>query len=607
MVPTVARTLTRHAAAAALAGAAAALRFAAGALDPALAPFVFFYPVVLLATLLWTAGPGVTALLASAVAATAIMVEAGRELASIWLNLALFLITGGLLVVLGDRLGRTTRRLEASEARLALLHRAARVGDWTFDPQTGDLRWSEGLAALMGVDPTRFKPSFDSMEALVDPADRTAWRVALRSALDHGDHFEIVYRVHRPDGALRWFATRGEVRRDGGGKAIRMTGLDIDMTERLEAERALAESRARTGRLFDAMTEGFLVGEAVRDRSGAVVDCRLVDANPAAARLVGQSPEALAGARIATLLGPVNPDWLAFVDRVVRTGAPDRMEGWSSTFRRWLEVYAYSIEADTFGLLIRDVTDRKSADLARDEALRQAEALFREMNHRIKNNLQMISSLLLLQGRATDDRAVRDQFDRVRNRIATIAELHAALYGSGRLGTVDFGDYLKEICAAIRQTLPATPAVDLRVRADSVMVSADTALSLGLIVNELVTNAAKHAFPERDRGSVTVDFEPVAGGLHLRIRDDGRGLPAADGSPSGLGTTLVAGFVQKEGGRLALSSDGGACFDILIPNGRGPNGEGAGHGAAGELEPGERAAAGRAPGARRDVSGTSGS
>lgn len=573
----VATSLKTHLGAAGLAGAAALLRAAFGLVDPAVVPFAFFYPAVLLATLLWTTGAGLTALAVSAVAGTIFVVGMGQSPFAVVLNVGLFGLTGGLMVMVAHRLRSAARRLEASEARLALLHRAARVGEWHLDVSADRLHGSANLNALLGLDPARFVPSRAAMEQLIEPDDRPAYRQLLADALAGRDTLEAIFRVRRPDGARRWITTRAEVRRDGAGKPIRIDGLDIDITERMEAEQALAESRARTGRLFEAMTEGFIVGEIVRRDDGAAVDCRLIDANPAAAKLLGRTPAAIAGSRLADLLGGVSPEWLAFVDRVVTSGEPERMEGWSNTFGAWLEVYAYRIDGDRFAVLVSDVSGRKAADLQREEALRQTESLFLEMNHRVKNNLQMVSSLLLLQARAAGEPRLRDQLDRARNRIATIAELHAALYRSERLGLVDFDAYAAEIVAVIRETLPSAPAVALELRAEPVPVRADVAVPLGLIINEVVTNAAKHAFAGRDAGTVEIRFERIAGGLHLRIRDDGVGLPPeARAQMGGLGMTLVDGFVQKVGGRLAVSSDGGACFDMVIPDDTGqPDPDGA--------------------------------
>lgn len=562
----VATSLKHHLGAAGLAGVAALLRAIVGLFDPAVVPFAFFYPAVLLATLLWTTGAGITALLVSTLAGALFVAGMGQSASAIVLNVCLFVVTGGLMVLVAHRLQRALRRLEASDARLALLHRTARVGEWHLDLPTDRLHWSANLYALLGLDPAGFTPSRAAMEALIDPADRPAYRHLFAEARAGRDGLEAIFRLQRPDGVVRWITTRAEVRRDGAGKAVRIDGLDIDITERMEAEHALAESRARTGRLFEAMTEGFIVGEIVRADDGHPADCRLIDANPAAARLLGRTPAAVAGRRLADLLGGVSPEWLAFVDRVVATGEPERMEGWSNTFRAWLEVYAYRIDGDRFAVLVSDVSGRKTADLAREDALRQTEALFLEMNHRVKNNLQMISSLLLLQARAAGDPRVRDQLDRARNRIATIAGLHAALYRSERLGLVDFAAYAADIVAAIEETLPGTPAVTVTLSAEPVPVRPDVAVPLGLIINELVTNAAKHAFAGRATGTVEVRFERVAGGLHLRIRDDGTGLPPAGETTGGLGMTLVDGFVQKVGGRLAVSSDDGACFDMVIPD-----------------------------------------
>jgi PAS domain S-box-containing protein len=215
---------------------------------------------------------------------------------------------------------------------------------------------------------------------------------------------------------------------------------------------------------------------------------------------------------------------------------------------------------------IFDVTERKTAEQEREAALRRAELLFLEMNHRVKNNLQMISSMLHIQSRRFQDTAVVDVFQRARQRIATIADLHTELCRIEDIGGVEFANYLKNICDRLQATMPDGARIRVSSEADRAILPFETATSLGLVVNELVTNALKHAFAG-GVGEIRVRFTEGAAGWHLTIADDGSGLGEEEGGDhAGLGMVLVDAFVQKLGGTIVKASRAGTRIDIVLPH-----------------------------------------
>lgn len=188
-----------------------------------------------------------------------------------------------------------------------------------------------------------------------------------------------------------------------------------------------------------------------------------------------------------------------------------------------------------------------------EEALARKDVLLREVNHRVKNSLQLVSSLLALQAKQTGSPEVSDGLAEAQRRVATVARVHERLYRTDRVETVAFGAYLRDLCAELESSL--TESVGERrliVEAADVELPTDMVAPLALIANELITNAWKHAYPSGSLGSVTVSFARAGALLRLSVTDRGQGLPDgfAPAASSGLGMRLVLALVRQLDGAL---------------------------------------------------------
>ncbi|MDJ0388176.1 histidine kinase dimerization/phosphoacceptor domain -containing protein [Roseomonas sp. E05] len=190
---------------------------------------------------------------------------------------------------------------------------------------------------------------------------------------------------------------------------------------------------------------------------------------------------------------------------------------------------------------------------ARDELLRQKDLLMREIDHRVKNSLTVTRSLLAMQSRLTQDSSSRALLEEAAQRVSTIARVHDRLYRSSRIGQVDLADYLQGLCEELHYSSGLTDAGrPLHVAVEVAEYSADDAVSIGLIVTELLTNAAKY-------GAGPVDLQCrrlPGGGLRLTVCDAGHGLPPdfAPAEATGLGMVLIHGLSQKLSGTLRWST-----------------------------------------------------
>jgi two-component sensor histidine kinase len=189
--------------------------------------------------------------------------------------------------------------------------------------------------------------------------------------------------------------------------------------------------------------------------------------------------------------------------------------------------------------------------------------MFDELNHRVKNNLAMVSSLLALQAR-TAGPDVGAHLQKAVDRIQAIADVHASLYRSSRKDDVDFAAYLGDLCRRLDGSLLADDRVRITLEAESAVLPLERAVALGVIVNELVTNAAKHAYPAPAKGQIAVRLERVDRSLVLSVADTGCGLPDQPGG--GLGMRLVRSMVQQIGGLLEVDRGPGAVFRVRLPD-----------------------------------------
>ncbi len=217
----------------------------------------------------------------------------------------------------------------------------------------------------------------------------------------------------------------------------------------------------------------------------------------------------------------------------------------------------------------QDMTERRRAEEALRTSLVEKESLLKEVHHRVKNNLQVISSLLNLQSRKVQNPEVHGFLRDTQNRVRSMALLHETLYRSGNFAKISFPQYVKSICAHLARSY-ASDAERIRLRHDiaDVALDLDQAIPAGLIVSELVANALKHAFPTLSGGEILVALQ-VQGEHHLvlHVSDNGVGLPAeiSPQSTETLGLLLVRNLSQQMDGRMSVISEQGTVFEIVFP------------------------------------------
>ena len=230
-----------------------------------------------------------------------------------------------------------------------------------------------------------------------------------------------------------------------------------------------------------------------------------------------------------------------------------------------VEYWSYPIKNNdvTIGAVITffDITEKKKAQQKLTASLSEKETLLKEVHHRVKNNMQIISSLLSLQSRQAHNPETQQVVEECRGRVKTMALIHEKLYRSHNLGSIDFADYLKDLTNDLSRTRQnENTKMNVNITTDQIFLPIDTAIPCGLIINELVTNALKHAFPNKNPGEVTVDFHKLSDGkLSLSIKDNGRGRPPDldINKTETLGLTLITNLAKQLNATLEYHNDNG--------------------------------------------------
>ncbi len=202
----------------------------------------------------------------------------------------------------------------------------------------------------------------------------------------------------------------------------------------------------------------------------------------------------------------------------------------------------------------------------------QQELLMQEIHHRVKNNLQVVASLLNLQASRIRLPEARAEFQSARDRVRTLATLHRHLYAHGELHTINMREFLIELCSQLFQAMgeKAGERLRLEIEAPELKMSSDQAVPLALIVTEAVSNAVKYAFPGGRRGSISVYLKADRGHAELEIFDDGVGIPAGRveteaGTRDGIGIQLIRGFARQLGATLQVEEGHGTRYRVHLP------------------------------------------
>jgi two-component system sensor kinase len=324
-------------------------------------------------------------------------------------------------------------------------------------------------------------------------------------------------------------------------------------------DQALRQSNARLENALESVTDGFL---AV-DRGW-----RLIRVSPQAEGLWTRPRQDLLGRNLWEVFpeaadGPFH----RMFAQVMQTGVPAHLEELYPPSNRWFEVHAYS-SLEGLSVYFRDVTERRQTEDKIGRALREKEVLLREVHHRVKNNLQVICSMLRLEAGRSKDATLSQVLRDCRERVIAMAMLHDQLHRAKDLSNINLGEYSRNLAASMFCSYGVNSAqIELRMEVEDISVPFDTAMPCGLIMHELLSNALRHAFPAGQKGRVWLILRAQPGGqIELTVCDDGRGFSesAASAGTRSLGLRLVDLLAEQIDAAVERSSQAGTLCRLLF-------------------------------------------
>ena len=222
-----------------------------------------------------------------------------------------------------------------------------------------------------------------------------------------------------------------------------------------------------------------------------------------------------------------------------------------------------------YSVILRDMSEHQAAEEKIKTALQEKEVLLKEIHHRVKNNLQVVSSLLRLQSRGVQDSATRQMFKESQNRVQSMALIHEQLYRSEGLSDLDFPAYVRQLAAHLFHSYQVSLSrIRLHISVEDIPLGVDAAIPCGLIINELVSNALKHGFPEGKDGEIQIELTPTdSHRVTLCVRDNGVGLKAgvSFSDTETLGLRLVRSLVNQLEGEARIRRSAGTAIRVTFP------------------------------------------
>ncbi len=486
-----------------------------------------------------------------------------------------------LISIVRDISGRKNeeKALLSLQTGLKQAEELAHVGAWWIDISnfedinSNPLYWSDEVFRIFGYEPGEVNVTNDLFFSHVHPLDRELVRKAVSDSMTSKKSYNIEHRILRPDGSERVVLEHADFSFDKNGTIVRINGAVQDITERKKAEDLLQKSEERYRGIIEQLNDIYFRA----NREGI-----LTMLSPSGTQLGYGSIDEMIG-RPTRIFFEVPEQRDELFNEIYRKGSVRDYEltlkksdntpmpvSLSSHILRDSEGKPIGTEG-----VIRDISKRKQDEEKLQQSLREKEVLLRELYHRTKNNMQVIIAILNLEASYFTDEFTRDVFKSIENRIHSMALVHQKLYQSQNLSSINLKEYINDLISLLAESYEIKEnKIKFELDIENISVGIDTAIPCGLIINELVSNSFKYAFPGDRKGMIHLGLARDNNGfIEIRIEDNGIGMPPdfdfRTGGKMGIKSVFSIGEQQLRGKVDFSSGQGLSCVIRFIELPRG--------------------------------------
>ncbi|EKQ50691.1 MAG: PAS domain S-box [Methanobacterium sp. Maddingley MBC34] len=454
---------------------------------------------------------------------------------------------------------KSEKALSESEQKYSHLFSSVPVGITITNLNGKVIDVNKAMHDITGYTPEELKNT-NIKSSFVSPEDP---ELLLKELQETGKVRDYEVKLKRKGGIIYHALLNSELIEIGGEEVILTTIRDI--TERKEAEKSLINSEKRYRKLYSSMNEGLAVHDIIYNDSNIPVDYKIIDVNKAYEDILGIKRKEILGKKASKIYGAGKAPYVEVYSEVAETGNPAHFETYYEPMDKHFNISVFSPSKGTFATVFEDITSRKKAEEKIKKSLEEKEVLLREIHHRVKNNMQILSSLLNLQIHYADLDETIGVLKDSQGRVKSMAMIHEKLYQSSNFSNINFKEYLERLISSIFYSYEITGSIGSEIDIDDVNLSIDTAIPLGLIINELVTNSVKYAFPQCE-GTITIKLKSLPEQMELIVSDNGIGFPKNIDfqKPETLGLQLVKSLTKQLDGDITLDKSNGTEFRIIF-------------------------------------------
>jgi two-component sensor histidine kinase len=405
---------------------------------------------------------------------------------------------------------------------------------------------------------------------VIQPSDQNSIKSTIAQSIKAGKPFNLIFQALSENGQIKFINTRGQTIKNEHNEIIKVYGTSQDITEITKTK----EQLKLLNLLEKMLNEVYIFNED---------NFKLIFANEESLRNIKYNfegikyftfPEILTDADEKTLREKVAPLLKGEKDKIILFDSIKRSDKSSYPVEIHLQLIDIEEQTDTvetisnkvFLAVVLDLTERKRTEHQLIASLKEKEILLKEIHHRVKNNLQIISSLLNLQKSADTNSKVNIIINDCIARVRSMSMLHEKLYHTENLGSINFISYIGELGEYLISTYKGTNKnINLQINSTAGDVNMDMGIPLGLILNELISNSIKHAFKGKNEGLINIDFDKIdTDQFLLKFKDNGIGLPQNldINNIQSLGMLLVKSLVSQLGGDMNIHSNSGTEYQI---------------------------------------------